>query len=81
MSLRRVFTLSLSYADLPRVTSVLAEHGAAAPDVSYAESVTITGTIDERETDALFRAVTDATAGRAAPEWGESLFAPVPIGE
>ena len=79
MTLRRAFTLSLSYADHPRVASVLSEYGATVSDVEYAEGVTLSGALDESKTDALARALSDATAGRSAPAWGDPLFSPVPI--
>ena len=57
MTLRRAFTLPLSYA----------------------EGVTLTGTVDANATDALSRALADATAGRAEPEWGDLVYSPVPV--
>ena len=79
MTERRRFTLSVSYADHPRVSSVLSDGGAVVSDVSYAEGVTIFGTVDAAGADALSRALSDATAGRAVPEWGELVFSPVPV--
>lgn len=79
MSIRRAFTLSLSYADHPRVSAILSEYGATVSDVIYAEGVTFTGTVDGSKTEALARALSDATAGRITPEWGDALFSPVPV--
>lgn len=79
MTVRRVFTLPLSYADQPRVSTILSERGATVTDVVYAEGVTLTGSVDEGETDALARALSDATAGRAVPEWGDAVFSSVPV--
>ncbi|MBO4283656.1 MAG: YigZ family protein [Clostridia bacterium] len=79
MTVRRSFTLPLSYADHPRVASILSDSGATISDVNYAEGVTLTGTVDERETDELARALSDATAGRAVPEWGDTVFSSVPV--
>ncbi len=79
MTLRRAFTLPLSYADHPRVQTILSDAGASVTDVAYAEGVTLSGTVDEGATDALSRALADATAGRAEPEWGESVYSPVPV--
>ncbi len=80
MESRRTFTLALSYSDHPRVQTLLSEGGAVVSDVSYAEGVTVTGTVPENAADALSRALTDATAGRVLPEWGETVFSPVPVG-
>ena len=79
MTLRRSFTLSLSYADHPRVASILSDYGATVSDVAYAENVFVTGSVDGDKTDALARALSDATAGRILPDWGETVFSPVPI--
>ena len=79
MESRKSFTLCLSYSDHPRVQTVLSDAGAVISDVSYAEGVTVTGTVPENAADALLRALTDATAGRAVPEWGETVFSPVPL--
>ena len=79
MESRKSFTLCLTYSDHPRVQTVLSEAGAVISDVSYAEGVTVTGTVPENAADALLRALTDATAGRAVPEWGETVFSPVPL--
>ena len=79
MESRKSFTLCLTYSDHPRVQTVLSDAGAVISDVSYAEGVTVTGTVSENAADALLRALTDATAGRAVPEWGETVFSPVPL--
>ena len=79
MESRRTFTLALSYSDHPRVQTLLTDGGAVVSDVSYAEGVTLTGTVPENAADALARALTDATAGRVLPEWGETVFSPVPV--
>lgn len=79
MESRKSFTLCLTYSDHPRVQTVLSDAGAVISDVSYAEGVTVTGTVPENAADALLRALTDATAGRAVPEWGETVFSPVPL--
>jgi len=79
MEERRAFSLVLSYADHPRVQSILAERGAVVTDVAYAEGVTVSGSIAQKDTDALARALSDATAGRIVPEWGGILFSPVPV--
>ena len=79
MTMRRSFTLPLSYADHPRVSSILSERGATVLDVIYAEGVTVTGKVDGAETDALARALSDATAGRVIPEWGDAVFSSVPV--
>lgn len=79
MESRKTFSLALSYADHPRVQTILADAGAVVSDVAYAEGVTVTGTVAEGSTESLFRALSDATAGRANPEWGETVFSPVPI--
>ena len=79
MESRKSFTLCLTYSDHPRVQTVLSDAGAVISDVSYAEGVTVTGTVPENAADALLRALTDATAGRALPEWGETVFSPVPV--
>ena len=79
MESRRTFTLALSYSDHPRVQTLLSDGGAVVSDVSYAEGVTLTGTVPENAADALSRALTDATAGRVLPEWGETVFSPVPV--
>ena len=79
MDSRKSFTLCLTYSDHPRVQTVLSDAGAVISDVSYAEGVTVTGTVPENAADALLRALTDATAGRAVPEWGETVFSPVPL--
>ena len=81
MTLRRAFTLPLSYSDHPRVQSILSDAGATITDVSYAEGVTVTGTVSADGTDALLRALSDATAGRANPEWGDLVFSPVPVAD
>ena len=79
MESRKTFSLALSYADHPRVQTILADAGAVVSDVAYAEGVTVTGTVAEGSTESLSRALSDATAGRANPEWGETVFSPVPI--
>ena len=79
MESRRTFTLALSYSDHPRVQTLLSDGGAVVSDVSYAEGVTVTGTVPENAADTLARALTDATAGRVLPEWGETVFSPVPV--
>ena len=79
MESRKSFTLCLTYSDHPRVQTVLSDAGAVISDVSYAEGVTVTGTVPDNAADALLRALTDATAGRAVPEWGETVFSPVPL--
>ena len=79
MTLRRAFTLPLSYADHPRVASVLSEFGATVSDVEYAEGVTVSGTLDVEKTEPLSRALSDATAGRAIPDWGDTVFSAVPL--
>ena len=79
MESRKSFTLSLSYSDHPRVQTVLFDAGAVVSDVSYAEGVTVTGTVAENAADALSRALSDATAGRAIPEWGDAVFSSVPV--
>ena len=79
MESRKSFTLCLTYSDHPRVQTVLSDAGAVISDVSYAEGVTVTGTVSENAADVLLRALTDATAGRAVPEWGETVFSPVPL--
>lgn len=79
MTLRRAFTLPLSYADHPRVQTILSDVGATVTDVAYAEGVTVAGTVGKDAADALSRALADATAGRAEPIWGETVFSPVPV--
>lgn len=79
MESRKSFTLCLTYSDHPRVQTVLSDAGAVISDVSYAEGVTVTGTVSENAAEALLRALTDATAGRAVPEWGETVFSPFPL--
>ena len=79
MTVRRRFTLTLSYADNPRVTQILSSRPGVLFDLSFGEGVTVSGTVDDDAADALSLAVTDATAGRAAPEWGDQIFAPVPV--
>ena len=79
MESRKCFSLALSYSDHPRVQTVLADGGALVSDVAYAEGVTVSGTVPEGGADALSRALSDATAGRAIPEWGETVFSPVPV--
>ena len=79
MTKRRRFTLSLSYADNPRVSSILSARPGVLYDLSFGEGVTVTGTVDADDADALSLAVTDATAGRVSPEWGDQIFAPVPV--
>ncbi len=81
MTERRAFTLAVSYADHPRVSSVLSDGKAAVSDTSYAEGVTISGSVDAADADALARALSDATAGRAIPEWGDLVYSPVPVEE
>ena len=78
MQQRLSFTLTLTYADFPRVTPLLASCGATVTDTAFGENVTLSGTVRTSDTDALSLSLTDATAGRVSPEWGEVSYFPVP---
>ena len=79
MTMRRRFALSLSYADNPRVSQILSSRPGVLYELSFGEGVTVSGTVDADAADALSLAVTDSTAGRVSPEWGELVFSPVPV--
>ena len=78
MQERRAFTLTLSYADYPRVTPLLASSGATIAETAFGERVTLSGTVRRCDSDALSLSLTDATAGRVIPEWGTVSYFPVP---
>jgi uncharacterized YigZ family protein len=58
-------SITVSYSDYGRITSPLSQLGFRTLDVSYRESVEVTGSILKSEVEGLLHALTETTSGRA----------------
>ncbi len=58
-------SITVSYSDYGKITSLLSQLGFRTAEVSYRENVEVIGSLPSSETDGLLHSLTEATSGRA----------------